>query len=271
MSRRKKFNYSDSEDTEDCSSEDTCRSEKTSCSSSKSSFCPSPCPPCPPCPKPRPGKPGKSGCPGKRGCDGNDGKKGPTGPRGIVGRQGSKGERGPKGPKGDGCEGRRGPKGNRGEKGDRGNLGKTGPVGPKGPQGPGGGTIKCIEIPFYGLGGPSNPKEGPTGCSGASFDIINNGCLVDFDYNDDLKASDPIKDIYFLGRGTITTTTEDVELYLSTGELGGDAPAPPACEAIHPAGSDHYFERGTEPKSRTDLEGCCGEQQTKGYIWSVTT
>lgn len=257
----------------------------TSCNTScntpcdTTSSCPKPCkikckrgPPGPRGPRGPDGPPGCDGNQGPRGCDGYPGQQGPVGPRGPKGHKGDKGDPGPRGPKGHkgdvGAMGRigpQGPRGSAGPKGSKGDKGDTGPKGPQGPRGPKGSgtTVKCVEVLFYGLGGPSTPPEGVTGCTGASYPEIKTGC-ADIIIPDNVltnDGSDYLIDTYFLARGELTETTADAELSLSTGEPGGNGNVPSAWRSVHPSGSYYYFER----------MGCCDEDQFKGYLWYVTT
>jgi hypothetical protein len=214
-------------ESSDCKRSNSCRSSSSSSSSH-----------CKPCPGPR-GPKGPKGCPGRDGC------KGDTGCRGAPGK--------------------RGPRGHTGPKGNTGRRGATGPRGPRGKCGRGS-SFKCIEIFYYGLGGPSVPPEGTTGCTGTyPFDEIMTGCLNPNDIEQPTTDS-YIKDLFFLARGELDETTADAELYESTGEAGGNASLdqttkpPPAWQAIHPGEPYYYFER----------LGCCEDDQNRGYIWRVT-
>jgi len=273
-----------------------CETSSESCNPCK----PKKCRPCKPCPGPRgpEGPPGCRGPPGRDGRNGCPGSKGEKGDKGDRGKQGLPGVQGPKG--NTGPMGRQGPKGDRGEEGPRGRIGATGPSGPRGrvgPTGPGGNPLKCISIDYYGLGGPSPPVEGPTGCAGptgawscpdypiptsvpdcpllqpgtgasggtggtgTSFQTINSGCVTELCLNSILDPSLPIKDIFYLARGDLTDTNHDAQLYQSTGEPGGVAPnIPSAWAVIDPQPEFYYFER----------LGCCGDEQNIGYLWYVT-
>ena len=244
---RPKYSHSSKDDSRCDSRCDTDSRSCEPCKDYKSRHCP------PKHCKPNPCKP-KCGPPGPRG---------PPGPQGPKGCKGDKGDRGAPG-----RQGPQGPKGSKGDKGDKGCRGPTGPckrgpTGPRGPTGSGGDVLKCLPIYYYGLGGPSNPSYGVTGCSG-TYPIINTGCYNNTGFD---GPTGYIKDIYYLARGNPDLVIEeDAELYLSTGEAGGQAPAgttqpPSAWESVHPSNTFYYFER-LGP-------GCC-ENQDLGYIWQVT-
>jgi len=100
---------------------------------------------------------GPMGIPGPKGDKGDKGSQGPAGEKGSKGDMGPRGQQGNPGPKGSqGCAGEPG------KKGPTGPAGKAGPTGTKGPTGAGGGTIlKCINIKYSGLAGPSTPSIPP--------------------------------------------------------------------------------------------------------------
>lgn len=305
----RKRNYKFLENTKSC--ENTRSSYNNTCDISESEpICPSESDcdtTCDPsydqgCPGPE-GRRGPKGCPGPEGRRGPKGCPGPRGPKGCPGPEGRRGPRGPKGDKGDkganGCpgpEGRRGPKGDRGNRGpqgvrgERGEMGRRGLMGPTGATGPrgrpgepgqAGSGVICLPVLFYGLGGPSVPTTGVTGCAGptgptgcvdpyggtgatgptgAAFPLINTGCVSNLCINNSLNSSDPIVDLYYLARGNLTDTNHDAQLFQSTGEPGGVGPTPPAWLAVDPAMNFYYFER----------LGCCGADQNRGYLWNVT-
>jgi hypothetical protein len=115
---------------------------------------------------------------------------------------------------------------------------------------------------YYGLGGPSVPPFGVIGCTGT-----NSGSYFEGHYNSGcdptilhiLPENEYQIGTYFLARGPTGLAVHDAELYQSTGNTGGTGPSNPAWEAIHPGEPYYYFER----------QGCCGEDQNKGYIWYV--
>ena len=260
--------FDDSSSDQDCSSynnsykSDSCKDKESSDSCNPKPCNPKPCNP-KPC-KPKCGPRGPRGHEGPPGCDGRHGKHGKSGPPGCKGRDGKNGT-----PGCNGKPGKTGPPGSRGTqgpKGCKGNTGPTGPHGPRGRSGPSGSgtTTKCIEMYYYGLGGESAPPMGPTGCTGGSYfdNYLNTGCS---DLPEDISTNEYLKDIYFLARGPLTSTSHDAELYESTGNPGGTGPpgsegaANPAWEAIHPGTDYYYFERF----------GCCDDEQNQGYIWLV--
>ena len=110
----------------------------------------------------------------------------------------------------------------------------------------------CSDVIHYGIAWTPTAIEQKTGRVDRVGSLTSRRLmkLDKINENDKLQVYFPyIKDTFFLARGSITISTEDAELYESTGEPGGNSvinegtKPPPAWQAIHPRDPYFYFER----------------------------
>ena len=127
-----------------------------------------------------------------------------------------------------------------------------------------GDSLKCVEIPYYGLGGQGLPLRGISrgGCTGSSFEpVLMSGCPSTGEELPVITSPEYLVNVNYLLRGPSNTPAYGAEMFRSTGNPGSTGTAEEAWSGpIHPNEEPfYYFERFD----------CCRPLSETGYIWYV--
>ena len=137
-----------------------------------------------------------------------------------------------------------------------------------------GGSYKCLDIFFYGIGGESLPPDGilQGGCTGPTGGIFEPDIMsLCPDTVEIVPFTGPnhIIGLYYLVRGPAGAENYDADLHQSSGNTGGtgapatqlawNGPITPASDLTADDGGFYYFER---------LD-CCDPDSQRGFIWYV--